>query len=69
MKKMTNAARKCECGSGYMPTMMDQGRNRWACRECAAYGYRAVVKHICKPHDTWDSICACGAWLMAAGKA
>jgi len=36
---MTNSARKCECGSGYMPTIMDQGRNRWACRECAAYGY------------------------------
>lgn len=31
---MTNKQDKCECGSGYMPTIMEQDRNRWACRVC-----------------------------------
>ena len=33
-RPMTNKQAKCECGSGYMPTIMEQSRNRWACLEC-----------------------------------
>jgi len=36
--KMTNKSAECECGSGYMPTIMDQERNRWACLRCRATG-------------------------------
>jgi len=37
-KKMTNKAAKCECGSGFMPTIMDPRRNRWACLKCREHG-------------------------------
>jgi len=31
---MTNKQDKCECGSGFMPTLMELSRNRWACQVC-----------------------------------
>lgn len=32
--QMANKQDRCECGSGYMPTLMEQRRNRWACLKC-----------------------------------
>lgn len=34
LPKLTNKQPKCECGSGYMPTILEQSRNRWACVSC-----------------------------------
>ena len=40
--KLTNKNPKCECGSGYMPTIMEQSRNRWACNVCYQKAYGPV---------------------------
>jgi hypothetical protein len=31
---ITNKQRYCQCGSGYMPTILWQSQNRWACNAC-----------------------------------
>ena len=38
-KKWTNKQRYCECGSGYIPAIMDTTHYRWACRECYGRHY------------------------------
>jgi hypothetical protein len=34
MAPLTNRQSRCDCGSGYMPTLLEQARARWACLAC-----------------------------------
>lgn len=34
--QLNNHQRNCNCGSGYMPTILELSRRRWACLSCYA---------------------------------